>query len=202
MPKLILVRHSYPDIEPTRSANRWSLSETGRGRCKPLADKLAGYQLEIIVTSVEPKAVETGQIVADLLGKPCETAQGLHEHERRDVGFGSRERFESSVADFFAQPRELVFGEESADQAHQRFSQAITNVIERYPHQNVAVVSHGTVMTLFVARAAGLEPFPFWKRLGLPAFVVLSFPRFDLLTIVEDVGKDSSVTMRAGRIRK
>jgi broad specificity phosphatase PhoE len=202
MPKLILVRHSYPDIKPARPANCWSLSETGRGRCKPLADKLAGYQLDVIVTSVEPKAIETGQIVAGLLGKPCETAQGLHEHERRDAGFGSKEQFESSVAEFFARPGELVFGGESADQAHKRFSQAITNVIERYPHQNVAVVSHGTVMTLFVARAAGLEPFPFWKRLGLPAFVVLSCPQFDLLTIVEDVGKDSGVTMRAGRIRK
>jgi len=81
----------------------------------------------------------------------------------------------------------LVFGGESADQAHQRFSQAIARVMERHPDQNVAVVSHGTVMTLFVARAVGLEPFPFWKRLGLPAFVVLSWPQLDLLTIVEKV---------------
>jgi broad specificity phosphatase PhoE len=51
----------------------------------------------------------------------------------------------------------------------------------------VAVVTHGTVMTLFVTRAAGLEAFPFWKRLGLPAFVVLSWPGFGLLDVVEGV---------------
>lgn len=192
MLKLMLVRHSYPEIEPALPANRWHLSETGRRRCKPLADRLAVHQPDAIVTSLEPKALETGQIVAGLLGKPCETAPGLHEHERRGVGFGSKERFESSVAEFFARPRQLVFGEETADQAHQRFSRAIADVIELHPDQNVAVVAHGTVMTLFVTRAAGLEPLPFWKRLGLPAFVVLSCPRFDLLTVVEDVGDDAT----------
>jgi broad specificity phosphatase PhoE len=60
-------------------------------------------------------------------------------------------------------------------------------VLERHPRQSVAVVTHGTVMTLFVTRAAGLEAFPFWKRLGLPAFVVLSWPGLGLLDVVEGV---------------
>ena len=188
MPKLMVVKHSLPDIIPTLPARQWRLSSAGRQRCKPLADKLAGHQLDVIVASVEPKAAETGQIVGDLLGKACQTAKGLNEHERSDVGwFESKEQFEAAVAEFFARPGQLVFGGESADQAHQRFSQAIARVMERHPDQNVAVVSHGTVMTLFVARAVGLEPFPFWKRLGLPAFVVLSWPQLDLLTIVEKV---------------
>ncbi len=192
MPKLILVRHSLPDIIPTLPARQWTLSLEGRQRCTPLAGKLADYQLDVIATSVEPKAAETGQIVGDLLGKACQTAKGLHEHERSDVGwFESRERFEATVAEFFARPGQLVFGGESADQAHQRSSQAIARVMERHPDQNVAVVSHGTVMTLFVARAVGLDPFPFWKRLGLPAFVVLSRPQLDLLAVVKDIGENT-----------
>lgn len=188
MPELILVRHSLPEIVSTLPANQWSLSEAGRRRCKPLADRLVAHHPDVIVTSVEPKAVETGRIVADLLDRPWETMEGLHEHDRRDVGFfESRERFEAAVAEFFAQPGRLIFGRETADQAHQRFGQAIAGVLERYPDQNVVVVTHGTVMTLFVARAAGLEPFPFWKRLGLPAFVVLSLPGLEVLTVVEDV---------------
>ena len=85
------------------------------------------------------------------------------------------------------QPQSLVFGGETANQAHQRFSRAIASAIETHHGQNVAVVSHGTVMTLFVARAAGLEPFHFWKRLDMPAFAVLSIPGFGLVTVVETV---------------
>jgi broad specificity phosphatase PhoE len=195
MPKLILIRHSLPDIVPAIPANRWSLSKAGRQRCKTLAEKLAVYRPDVFVTSTEPKAIETGRIVAELLDKPCETGNGLHEHERRDVVFGSKERFEGLVASFFAEPQSLVFGSETADQAHQRFSQAIASAVQAHRDQNVAVVAHGTVMTLFVARTAGVEPFPFWKRLGMPAFTVLSMPGFGLLTVVENVESAQSETL-------
>jgi broad specificity phosphatase PhoE len=185
--KLILVRHSSPEIVPALPASRWSLSETGRRRCRPLAERLMVHSPDVFVTSTEPKAIETGQIVAELLGKPCQTADGLHEHDRANVRFESREWFEAQVAGFFAAPEQLVFGGETADQALQRFARAVAGVTGRYPTQNVVIATHGTVLTLFVARAAGLEPFPFWKRLGLPAFVVLSRPALRLLDVVEDV---------------
>jgi len=195
MPKLMLVKHSLPEIVPTQPARRWVLAETGRRRCKTLASKLGAHQPHVIVTSAEPKAVETGQIVARLLDKPCETAPGLHEHDRSNESFGTLEQFEASVAEFFARPGELVYGAETADQAHRRFSQALAGVLEQYPGQNVVVVAHGTVITLFVTRAAGIrfspplrrEAFAFWQRLGLPSFVVLSRPGFDVLEIVEEV---------------
>jgi hypothetical protein len=40
---------------------------------------------------------------------------------------------------------------------------------------------------LFIARAAGLDPVPFWKSLGLPAFAVLSLPDLRLLEVIENV---------------
>jgi broad specificity phosphatase PhoE len=50
----------------------------------------------------------------------------------------------------------------------------VDEILERYADENVAVVVHGTVITLFVARYAEVEPFGFWKRLGLPSFCVLT----------------------------
>jgi len=66
-------------------------------------------------------------------------------------------------------------------------AKAVDGVIERFPGGNLALVSHGTVITLFVSRAVGAEPMPFWKRLDLPAFVVLSLPDLSLLNVVERV---------------
>lgn len=161
MAHLILIRHSVPEIIPSVPASQWSLSEEGRRRCQLLADRLRPYHPDVFVTSREPKAVATGQLAADLLGLPCTSADGLQEHDRRYVSFATREQFEAAVAELFAEPERLVFGSESADQAHQRFSQAVAGVVARHPNLNVCIVTHGTVMTLFVARAAAFEPLPF-----------------------------------------
>jgi broad specificity phosphatase PhoE len=190
--KLILVRHSLPEMVAGVPASRWHLSAEGRRRCRALAGRLARQQPTIVVASQEPKAVETGQIVASSLGLPFETAPGLHEHERgvvRDPG--NREAFQAQVAAFFERPGELVLGHETADAAHGRFARAVARVLARHPTGNPAIVSHGTVMTLFVARSAagkGLDPLSWWQGLGLPAFAVLSLPDLELLEVVTEVG--------------
>lgn len=184
---LILVRHSLPTIDPTVPASQWQLSDEGRRRCKALAAQLAAYAPDRVVTSIEPKAAETGQIVARILNLPFETAPDLHEHERPAAGvFGTRAQFQAQVGRLFAQPGELILGRETADQAHRRFAGAVANVVAQHPGANLAIVAHGTVMTLLVARAAGFDPFPFWQRLGLPAVIVLSLPDLALLQVVEN----------------
>ena len=186
--KLVLVRHSLPEIVPSLPASQWRLSEEGRLRCEKLAERLALYEPAIVVTSLEPKAAETGQIAADILGVPFKTASGLHEHQRPRAGlFRTREQFEARVARLFERPGELILGNETADQAHARFATAIAAVVGQHPAGNLVVVTHGTVLTLFVTRIVGLDPVPFWKRLGLPCFVVLLLPDLDLLKVVANV---------------
>jgi broad specificity phosphatase PhoE len=184
---LILVRHSQSRQNPALPASQWGLSDEGRRRCGALAERLAIYRPVAIVTSRERKAVETGAIVAARLDLPAETAAGLHEHARERAGYSSPEAFEQSVAALFERPGELVFGEETASQAEQRFDQAVSDVLGRYPEQAVAVVAHGTVISLFVARHAGIAPAPFWKSLGMPAIVVLALPDLKLQEVIPSI---------------
>lgn len=109
-------------------------------RCNALADQLAAYHPDAVVSSVEPKAIETAQIVAKRLNIPFETVEGLHEHDRTNVELKSAEKFEASVVDFFAKPRESVFGNETADEAHSRFASAMARVIEKYPQFTLLTV--------------------------------------------------------------
>ena len=188
MRKLVLVRHSLPRMVTGVPANQWHLSPEGRRRCTPLAGRLSAYGLGAVISSQESKAVETGQIVSRTLGLPFETAPNLHEHERGVVtDLGSREDFEVQVAHFFEHPGRLVLGLETGYDACERFSAAVGGVMKRHPAGNVAIVSHGTVMTLFLANATGIDPVPFWKDLGLPAFVALSYPELSLLEVVASV---------------
>jgi broad specificity phosphatase PhoE len=189
--KLVLVKHSQPAIIPDVPSRQWKLSDVGRRRCHLLAERLAAYEPAVIVTSFEPKAMDTGRIVADALGVRLETAPDLHEHDRREVEFlADQEEFRSQVISFLEHPSELVFGGETADEAHRRFAVAITDVVAHHPNGNLVVIAHGTVMTLFVARAAALDPVPLWRLLGLPSFAVLALPGYQLLKVVENVEKD------------
>jgi broad specificity phosphatase PhoE len=49
------------------------------------------------------------------------------------------------------------------------------------------VVTHGTVISLFVSRRAGLDGFPLWQNLDLPALVVLRLPGFRCVNLVKSV---------------
>ena len=152
MATLILVRHSISQVMEHLPANEWRLSEAGQARCKLLAERLSRHEPQMVVASLEPKATETGQLVAEHLQVPFENASNLHEHERRSFPYRSREIFEANVREFFAQPDKLIFGDESAVQAYIRFAQAVERVIESHPDKTVAIVTHGTVVTLFTAR--------------------------------------------------
>jgi broad specificity phosphatase PhoE len=185
---LILVRHSVSQPDRDQPADQWGLSDDGRQRCLPLAERLAVYRPSTIITSVEPKAEQTGRLIGQQLNLPVQTAANLHEHERRNVvWFDSKADFEAQVARFFAEPGELVFGEETAEQAYARFNQAINEVVSQRPNQTIVVVTHGTVLSLFVGRTAGLDPYPFWQQLGMPAYVVLTLPDYKVVEVVNEL---------------
>ena len=184
---LILVKHAMPEIIPTLPAREWQLSDAGQLSCLMLAERLSEHRPDVVITSTEPKAIQTGQIVADKLGIMCEIGDNLHEHERHNESFSNRENFETTIAEFFSHPDQLVYGLESADAAYSRFSQAVENITEKHSGQNIVIVAHGTVITLLLTRKTGKESFPFWQKLGLPSFVVVSLPELTLLKTITEI---------------
>jgi broad specificity phosphatase PhoE len=188
MRKLILVKHARPEVVPGVPAERWVLSAAGRDACGPLAEALRPFEPAAVVASVEPKAAETGRLVADGLRVPFETVAGLHEHDRSNVPHVRSRDFISMMELFFRRPDELVLGRETADTAAARFAAAVERAVTDHPTGNLALVSHGTVIALFAAgRRGGGKPFDLWRRMGLPSFVMLNVPGYDVEKVVETV---------------
>jgi broad specificity phosphatase PhoE len=183
--RLILIRHSVPDMRRDIAAADWRLSADGVARASSLARTLQPSGATKVFTSVEPKAIETAKALADVWGLDVEEVPGLQEHERPAAQWLSREEFEQKVRDLFGRPGEIVFGAESADHARRRFTMAVMRLIAR-TDADVVVVTHGTVLTLFVAEATGVEPFAFWKKLSMPCAVVLRLPELSLVGIARD----------------
>jgi broad specificity phosphatase PhoE len=180
MRKLILIKHARPLIDPATPSDLWKLSEEGRAQSLTLASQIAQYQPAIILSSDEPKAIETAQIVANELKIPTESAVDLREHDRSNVPHMRSGEFISHVELFFRKPKERVLGKESAHEALGRFENAIDDVLAKHAEGNVAVVSHGTVIALFIEEHSERPGFGVWREMSLPSFVIFDLPEMRL----------------------
>lgn len=189
MSRIILIKHSLPEISKDQPAASWHLSAEGLRRCEALAQALSGFQVNELISSSEPKAVETARETAGLKGIGQRVVEGLHEHERAGMPYFEKHTdFEQAVQQFFDKPDRVVLGEESADQAYTRFSNAVKNMVRLHKVGDLAIVSHGTVISLFVSRKNKIQPFPLWQSLGLPSMLVLNLPDYRLVESIPRIG--------------
>lgn len=164
---LLLVRHAEPHIVPERPAGTWHLNNAGRAGARGLVPCLAPERPDIVVTSREPKAQETGAIIADALGLPLREHDGLGEQGGDTVPWiESAEDFRAAVRAHFDEPSGVVLGAESADDAAARFARAVADLPPdvRCP----ILVSHGRIMVSYLASVLGVDAWPIWADLRLP----------------------------------
>jgi broad specificity phosphatase PhoE len=186
MRHLILIKHARPQVDPSISSEEWTLGDEGRAGAARLVERLRGYDFARLFCSSEPKAAQTAAVIGHGLGRPVEQANDLFEHDRRDVPHMETREFISLVALLFKEPGRLVLGNETADEAYERFADAVDGLIER-ERGDVAVVTHGTVISLFAQRRANEEPFALWRRMGLPSFIVLEIPSWRAVEVCDRV---------------
>lgn len=93
----------------------------------------------------------------------------------------SGSEFRDRLSRFFRNPSKLVFGTETANDAHDRFACTINGIGAKVSSGCAVVVSHGTVISLFSARANGLDPNDVWARLTCPGFIRMRIPGFEIL---------------------
>ena len=169
MRTLLLIRHAQPEVTPGVAA-------------RTLAGRLAGaYALARLTSSDEPKAMETARIIAQELRLPAQRDADLGEHRRAHVPYLSQEDWHATMTRFFAQPDALVVGDETARAALDRFSAAVTRGLAHTQEGDLALVTHGTVLTLFVAaHNPRVDALAFWRALALPDLVALTLPNFHL----------------------
>lgn len=174
--QLILIRHSISAQQPEISSHHWTLTPEGESRCLKLAGRVAFYRPVVVVTSEEPKARLTGEIIARQLDIPAEAEYNLHEHLRHTEPYTDDAIFRLKVRTLLTQPDQPVFGEETGAAARLRFTQAVDRLLKRHPDGPIAVVTHGTVLALYLAQVAAIDPVAYWGCIGMPAYLVLALP--------------------------
>ena len=188
MRKLVLIKHARPEIDNNRPASEWALSEEGRLACPALAEAIRPHAPASIVSSDEPKARETAELIGRALNIVPTVAPDLHEHDRSNVRFMPPREFISMMALFFKERSRLVLGRETAEQALRRFDNAVDAILGASGEQNIGVVTHGTVLALIASAHGAGDAFTLWRQLGLPSFLVFALPDFTLIQTVARIG--------------
>ena len=181
---VVLIRHSVPEVDPSRPAPEWSLSDEGIIRCETIATRLQSFLPAVVFSSPETKAVETARHIGLHLGIGFTVRDGLREHRRPSV-FLPQPEFQENILSFFASPGSVVYGSESSNDVARRIEAEIRYALAGHPDGNILMVTHGTAMTSFISRHTDSDAYSLWKSLDLPCFVAFALPSFD---IVDSVG--------------
>jgi 2,3-bisphosphoglycerate-dependent phosphoglycerate mutase len=187
MKKLLLIRHSHPQVEPDRPPGAWNLSDEGVRGAERLAAQLTSRNIHRIFTSTEQKAIQTGEICAAQLGITCSTRRGLEEQLRTGVGYLERDVFLRGIRDLFLRPRDQVMGIETGHEAAERLDRTILQLKCELPdeRETLACVSHGTIMSLYAAQSANIDGLDLWQRLGMPATISIDLTSNEILEVTE-----------------
>jgi broad specificity phosphatase PhoE len=120
-----------------------------------LAELPLWQEVQIICTSVEPKALQTAQIVAARHDLPIEPHFDLRELRRPGDRVAD---YESAVRQALENPTMSVNGWEPAGEAQTRIMTAVERLLMLHEGEMLAVVSHGLVLTLYLAYLTDSAP--------------------------------------------
>jgi broad specificity phosphatase PhoE len=172
--EVVLIRHARTASMPDTPPRLWGLSEDGRRAARALADNAMVRTLRLFAASHEPKAIQTAAAVAD--GRPVLQIADLGELDRSGAGWIESEaaRLEL-VRAILDSPDVSIQGCEPAAHAQARFVRAVDALVQANPDGGLAVVSHGTVLSLYMAHLRGLPKADFdeWRRMHLPDLAVV-----------------------------
>lgn len=185
MRRLVLVKHALPILEDGVTPREWRLGPEGEAQARRLAGRLERLLPFRLVASREPKALRTAELVGAELALPVETPDGLEEIDRPAASIVGAEEHERLNARLFAESSRAVVGRESATDALARFSSALTRQLERHHRDNLVAVTHGTVISLFVAAHNDVDAFELWRRLECGSHVVLDIASYTLREVVD-----------------
>ncbi|MFN2271841.1 MAG: histidine phosphatase family protein [Anaerolineae bacterium] len=175
MASLYLVRHARTKISDDEC---WPLSEEGERQADLLAQRSFWREVELILSSPEPKALQTAKPAARRWSLPLETTDCLHEVRRPHL----IPDYEDTIARFFSDPESSVEDLEPAAQASKRITRCIKGLSAKHPGKTLAIVSHGLVTALFLAHLEGRWPtVAEWRAIPFAGLAVVDTTTWHLI---------------------
>ena len=164
------VRHAMAVIDEAVHPTEWHLDEAARHAAAALADTLeVAGGLGALVSSTEPKAMETAEMIAARWGVEVRPDERLREAVRPWIGPGYR-----AMAHRYLRGEAYDAWEPRAEVAT-RTASAVDDAVTAAAGRAVVVVTHGLALSLHLndRLGGGFDPDVFWSCLAFPDAWVL-----------------------------
>ena len=169
--RVILIRHgqtAWNKQEVFRGRADIPLDEVGLRQAEAVAEALAAEQITRVMTSPLSRAVKTAealaasrQIVPVVMPAFIDMDFGEWEGQQHAV---VREQFPELYAAWRDRPQEVQFpGGEDLEAVRLRAGAALDELVEQYPGETMAIVSHRVVNKLIICHILGLDNSHFWQ---------------------------------------
>ncbi|MBT7903720.1 histidine phosphatase family protein [Candidatus Woesearchaeota archaeon] len=172
---IIFWRHAKTLKDSSIPVSQWILTEDGVKNAQEVAETKVFDDVDIIITSTEPKAYETALPVATRLKKEIIRIPELSEINRDKGKMMSKDEYDFMKKKIFEDLDYTDHGWETCNSALNRFSTAVKKIDEQYENKRILIVAHGTVMSLFFASLQGKldNLMSRWKGLGFCDFGIV-----------------------------
>jgi len=160
MKKIYFVRHgqSEGNVGSIRQNRNSALTEHGRRQAESIASRVSGLGIEVVVSSVMSRALETGDIIARHLDVPLQISELFIERRRPSEQLEKSKddpiaiSAEKMVRQNFTVPDYRYSDEENFEDLKDRAGQILNFLMVR-PEENILVSTHGFIMRIVLARA-------------------------------------------------
>lgn len=169
MKKLYFLRHFQTEIDPDTPVSEWTLSEEGRDQLHEFLQQDLP-EVDAILTSPEPKALNTAKKILEVTGREVVPMEELREVDR------SRRGFIEDHTEYVETAREYLENDkpktawEPKSELENRIKACILK-LEGMGYEKVMVVGHG----LYFSVLLGEEPYFFWQELEFGELIEKDF---------------------------
>ncbi|MEQ1785678.1 MAG: histidine phosphatase family protein [Acidimicrobiales bacterium] len=165
MPPITYVRHAMPVVTEDVHSSQWHIDSATRAATETWAGRIeVGAGIGALVTSTEPKALETAAAIGARWGTVVLEDPRLREADRPWIGTGYR-----AVAHRYLRGEQPEGWEPHAEVA-ERMAAAVGDALDRAAGAPAVVVSHGLALSLHLGDRLGpdFDRETFWSRLAFP----------------------------------
>jgi 2,3-bisphosphoglycerate-dependent phosphoglycerate mutase len=162
--RLLLIRHAQSRPSADIPDEDWPLTALGEQQAEALVPLLRTFPICAVFSSPYRRAMATVRSFAKAAGLPIPVEPDLRE---RCLSPAWVEDWEV-IADLIHDLHCRLPGGESAQEARERFEQALARIAGRYPGQTVAIATHGAVITHLMRHDHETLPADYHRRIANP----------------------------------
>lgn len=185
--KIIFIRHSKSLVNPEIPIATWALSVEGVELAKRLNNLEVIRSIEVIYSSLQPKALETAILATKDLGIPIRINDDLTESSSFTNKFVGISELEENTKMYHENANLSINNGETSSQALKRFNSAVEKIVEAESNRSViGIVSHGGILADFAAQYARKSSFELVKAMRQPDIAEFDYGKKEFLTSFGD----------------